>query len=263
MQYGLQGKVALVTAASKGLGRASAMALAREGCRLAICSRDEAAIQAAAGDIRRETGAEVLAVTADVSRAADIERLLAATTLAFSGVDILVSNTGGPPVGTFQALGDEAWHAAYQNLLMSAVRLTRGVLPGMQARRWGRIIYITSLTVKQPEPSLILSTSLRAAVTGMMKAVAADVAADGITVNCLAPGYIETERVRWLDEELAARSGRDAAAVRAEVTTHIPAGRYGTPAELANALTFLAGEAASYVTGVTLMVDGGLVNTLV
>jgi 3-oxoacyl-[acyl-carrier protein] reductase len=262
MQLGLAGKVALVTAASKGLGRASALALAREGCDLAICSRDEAAIRAVAEEIRTETGRKVLALGADVSRAGDIERLVRATLDFHGGIDILVSNTGGPPPGAFMAHDDAAWTGAFENLLMSAVRLSRAVLPAMKVRGGGRILYITSVTVKEPVPGLILSNSLRAAVTGMMKTLASEVAGDKITVNCVAPGYIETDRVRQLDAERAARAGLDPAATRAANMARIPAGRYGVPAELANAVLFLAGEAASYITGTTLVVDGGRVSSL-
>lgn len=262
MQFGLAGKVALVTAASKGLGRASALGLAREGCDLAICSRDEAAIQAVAEEIRQQTGRKVLALTADVSRAADVERLMAATMETYGGVDILVSNTGGPPPGQFMDFDDAAWQGAFDNLLMSAVRLTRAVLPGMQNKGWGRILYITSGAVKTPIPNLMLSNSLRAAVTGMMKTLASEVAKDGITVNCVAPGRIDTERVRFLDSDAARRSGRDAAAIQAERAAGIPAKRYGTPEEFGNAVVFLASEPASYVTGSTLVVDGGAINTL-
>ncbi|HEY8345740.1 MAG TPA: SDR family oxidoreductase [Symbiobacteriaceae bacterium] len=263
MDYGLQGKIALVTAASRGLGRATALALAREGCDLAICSRDEAAINEAAEAIRKETGRRVLAMVADVRRAEDIQRLVDATLAEYGGVDILVSNTGGPPPGQFQDFDDQAWQEAFENLLLSAVRLTRAVLPSMRARGGGRIIYITSGSVKQPIPNLILSNSLRAAVTGMMKTLSAEVARDGITVNCVAPGRIDTERVRSLDENTARRTGKDPAQVRAETAAQIPAGRYGTPEEFGNAVAFLCSQAASYITGVTLLVDGGAVNTLV
>lgn len=262
MQYGLAGKVALVTAASKGLGYASAMGLAREGCDLAICSRDLAAVESAAEQIRRATGRKVLALQADVSQAADVERILQATFAEYGGVDILVSNTGGPPTGQFMEFDDAAWQKAFDNLLMSAVRLTRGVIPAMKARGGGRLIYITSGSVKQPIPALILSNSLRSAVTGMMKTLAAQVAKDQITCNCVAPGRIETERIGWLDSDTAGRTGRTADAVKADWESRIPAGRYGTPEEFANAVVFLAGQAASYITGSTLVVDGGHINTL-
>ena len=262
MQTGLAGKVALVTAASKGLGFASAMALAHEGCDLAICSRDAAAIESAAAQIRSATGRRVVALAADVSRAEGVQQVLDATFAAYGGVDILVSNTGGPPTGLFMDLDDTAWQNAFDNLLMSAVRLSRGVIPSMRARGGGRIIYITTRSVKQPIPTLILSNALRAAVTGMAKTLSAQVARDGITVNCVAPGRIDTERVQWLDSDAASRTGRDTEAIRAEWATRIPTGRYGTPEEFAAAIVFLASQQASFITGVHLGVDGGQINTL-
>lgn len=262
MDYGLKGKIALVTAASKGLGRASALGLAREGCDLAICSRDSDSVEAAAAAIRQETGRRVLALTADVSRAADVDRVVNATVAAYGGVDVLVSNTGGPPAGLFMDLDDAAWQGAFDNLLMSAVRLSRAVIPSMQARGGGRIIYITSGAVKQPIFHLVLSNSLRAGVTGLMKTLAAQVAKDKITVNCVAPGRIQTERIEYLDGVVAKNAGKSLATVQAEATGRIPMGRYGEAAEFAAGVVFLAGESAAYVTGTTLCVDGGQINTL-
>lgn len=263
MDFGLNGKVALVTAASKGLGRASAMGLAREGCDLAICSRDAGAIEQVAQEIRRETGRRVLALQGDVSQAADIDRLVKATMAEYGAIDILVSNTGGPPTGRFLDFDDAAWQGAFDNLLMSAVRLTRAVLPSMQQRGWGRILYITSGSTKQPIANLVLSNSLRAGITGMMKTVANETARHGVTVNCVAPGRIDTERVQFLDEDAARRAGRDPETVRQEWFSRIPAGRYGTAEEFGNAVVFLASQAAAFVTGTTFVVDGGQINTLV
>lgn len=262
MDSGLKGKIALVTAASKGLGRASALSLAKEGCDLAICSRDRDSVEAAAVAIRQETGRQVLALTADVSRAADVERVVKATLETYGGVDILVSNTGGPPAGLFMNLDDAAWQGAFENLLMSAVRLSRAVIPSMQARGGGRIIYLTSGGVKQPIINLVLSNSLRAGVTGLMKTLSAQVAKDQITVNCVAPGRIQTERVDFLDGVVAKTSGKSVETVKAESAGRIPTGRYGDAAEFAAGVVFLAGASASYVTGTTLCVDGGLINTL-
>jgi 3-oxoacyl-[acyl-carrier protein] reductase len=263
MELGLQGKVALVTAASKGLGRASAEALAREGCDLIICSRSEAAIGEVAAAIRQETGRRVVALQADVTKKEDIDRLFAEAVGTFGGIDILVSNTGGPPPGQFMDHDDAAWQAAFESLLLSAVRLSRAAIPLMRARGGGRILYITSGTVKQPIANLILSNSLRAAVTGMMKTLASEVARDGITVNCVAPGRIDTARVRSLDEDIAQRTGKSLEAVRTDWAGRIPAGRYGTPEEFADVIAFLASDRASYITGSTIVVDGGFINTLV
>ena len=262
MQYGLDGKIAVITAASKGLGRASALLLAREGCDLAICSRDAAQIEAFAAEVRAETGRRVLAMGADVTKQADVDRFMAAVMETYGGVDILVSNTGGPPTGQFMDFDDTAWQAAFDGLLLPAVRLSRAVIPSMKARGGGRIIYITSSAVKQPVPGLLLSNSLRAAVHGMAKTLATEVAAAGITVNCVAPGRIDTDRVRSLDEQLAQKSGRESAVIKQERQATIPVGRYGEPQEFGNAVAFLCSAGAAYMTGTTLWVDGGLLSSL-
>jgi 3-oxoacyl-[acyl-carrier protein] reductase len=262
MQSGLEGKIALVTAASKGLGKASALALAREGCSLAICSRDADTIEWTAAEIRAETGRPVLAMQADLTHPNEIDQLVAATLKAYGRIDILVSNTGGPPPGRFTDVEDTDWQRAFDSLLMPAVRLTRAVLPGMQAQGSGRILYITSGSVKQPIPNLILSNALRAAVTAMMKTLATQVAGQGITANCVAPGRIDTDRVQELDTLVAAKTGETVDQVRLASSARIPAGRYGRPAEFANAILFLASEAASYITGTTMVVDGGQISTL-
>lgn len=262
MNLGLNGKVAWVTAASKGLGFASALGLAREGCDLAICSRDAAAIEQAAETIREETGSRVLAIQADLSRKEDLDRFVAAAMEGYGAVDILLSNTGGPKAGLFMDMDDAAWQGAFDALLMPAVRLSRAAIPSMRDRGWGRILFITSGGVKQPIPNLILSNSLRSAVTGMMKTLSAQVARDGITVNCIAPGRVATDRVASLDAIAAKTSGQTPAEVRAQSASRIPVGRYGTPEEFANVVAFLASQSASYVTGSTILVDGGQVNTL-
>lgn len=262
MAHGLDGKVALVTAASRGLGRASAIALARAGCDLAICSRDQASVDRAAEEIRRATGRSVLPVAADLSRAEDLQRVVEATMATHGRVDVLVSNTGGPPPGPFMAFDDAAWQSAFDSLLMPAVRLARAVVPDMKARGWGRILFITSSAVKQPLPALVLSNSLRAAVTAMAKTLAGQVAKDGITVNCVAPGRIFTDRVRFLDGEAAKASGRSLEDIQAEQAARIPVGRYGEPREFGEVVAFLAGPDAAYITGSTLAVDGGAISSL-
>lgn len=258
MEFGLRDRVAWVTAASKGLGFASAMALAREGCDLAICSRSDDAIAAAAECIRRETGRKVLALAADVTRKEDLDRFVAAALNEYQRVDVVVSNTGGPPAGGFLDFDDDAWEGAFHSLLMPAVRLSRAAIPSMRERGYGRLIYITSSGVKEPIPNLILSNSLRAAVTNMMKSLAREVAPFGITVNTVAPGRIHTDRVDSLDEGMAARTGKTIEEVRREHFGRIPAGRYGRPEEFGQIVAFLASEAAGYITGSAIQVDGGM-----
>ena len=215
MDSGLSNKVALVCAASKGLGRAIAEAFAAEGASLAICARGEAALASARESLARMTPAPVHAMAADLSRAEGIEQVVRSTLERFGRVDVLVTNAGGPPVGTFETLDWSAWQRATELTLRSAVELTRGVLPGMRERRWGRILHVTSLAVKQPIDGLMLSTSIRAAVTGFSRTLANEVAADGITVNTILPGFMNTERVTELNHATATREG-----VTPEVVEH-------------------------------------------
>jgi 3-oxoacyl-[acyl-carrier protein] reductase len=195
MDLGLDGKVALVAASSKGLGRASALALAREGARVTICARTAADLQAAAGIIQQETGAEVLAVPADLSTAAGIRGVVAATTERFGGVDILVNNSGGPPLGRFADFTDEDWRKAFDVVTLNFVRFIREAAPYMRTRRWGRIIGIQSSSVKQPVPGIDLSNGIRPGIAGLMKALMPDLAKDGITINLVLPGSFLTGRV--------------------------------------------------------------------
>jgi 3-oxoacyl-[acyl-carrier protein] reductase len=261
MDLGLNGKVAIVGSASKGLGRAVALGLAREGSKIAMFSRSEDSIGRAADEIRAETGAEVEALAADVSSGDDLQRVFDSTIRRFGRVDVLFNNSGGPPPGTFDDFDDDAWVHAFELLLQSSVRLTRLVLPGMRERKWGRIINSTSTSVKQPIPRLMLSNALRGGVTGMANTLAREVARDGITVNNLAPGRIFTDRVEQIDQDAAIRAGKSIEEIRSARLEEIPAGRYGTPEEFAAAAVFLASEQAAYITGVTLQVDGGLVKS--
>jgi 3-oxoacyl-[acyl-carrier protein] reductase len=250
------GRVALVCAASKGLGRASAQALARDGVRVAICARGGEALAATAAAIAA-AGGQVLPIEADLRRAGDIARVLETTVAAFGGLDILVTNTGGPPSGPFMTLDERAWIDAIDSLLLSVVRLCRGAVPHMQARGGGRIIHVTSISVKQPIEGLVLSNSLRAAVTGLAKTLSVELASHNILVNCVAPGYTRTDRVVDLANATAAREGITPAQAERAIVDGIPLGRMGTPEEFAAVIAFLASPAASFLTGVTIPVDGG------
>lgn len=262
MDLGLKGKTALVCAASQGLGFAVANEIAKEGASIVICSRSEASINAAAETIRNDTGADVLALAADVSVAEDIQRLAAAGIERFGRIDILVTNSGGPPAGAFDALTRDAWDEAIRVLLTSVLDITRLVLPGMRERRWGRILNITSIASKQPVENLMLSNSLRAAVTGFGKTLANEVAADGITVNNILPGYTRTERLAELIDFLAGKEGITADEVKARWESEIPMRRLGEPSEFAALAAFLVSERASYITGSSIAVDGGWIKSL-
>jgi 3-oxoacyl-[acyl-carrier protein] reductase len=249
-------RTALVCAASKGLGRACAEALARDGVRVAICSRGGPALAAAAAAIQA-AGGEALPIEADLRRAEDVTRAIETTVGTFGGLDILVTNSGGPPSGPFMALDEAAWIDAIDSLLLSVVRLCRGAIPHMQARGGGRIINITSISVKQPIEGLVLSNALRAAVTGLAKTLSVELAPHNILVNCVAPGYTRTDRVVELSNATAAREGITPAQAEQRIVDRIPLGRMGTAEEFAAVVAFLASPAASFVTGVTLPVDGG------
>jgi 3-oxoacyl-[acyl-carrier protein] reductase len=263
MDLGLKGKVALVAAASRGLGRAVAEELAAEGASLVLCARGAGPLAEACAHIEQTTGAAVLGVAGDVSSADDVSRIVGAALERFGRVDILVTNAGGPPAGTFESLSAQDWEAATRLTLSSVLNLTRALLPGMRERRWGRILNVTSIAVKQPVDNLMLSNSLRAAVTGFARTLANEVAADGITVNNLLPGYTRTERVVELAHAAADREGVGEAEVRARWEAEIPMRRLGEPQEFAALAAFLASERASYITGTSITVDGGWVRSLV
>lgn len=262
MDLGLRGKVALVAAASRGLGRAVAEELAAEGASLLICARRKEVLTEAADAIHARSGVDVVAIAADVSRPEDVERVVRAAIERFARVDILVTNAGGPPSGTFESLGPEKWDDAVRLTLLSTVNLCRAVLPGMKQRHWGRIINITSITVKQPVEGLMLSNSLRAGVTGFARTLANEVARDGITVNNILPGYTRTQRVEDLAKSTAEREGIsiDDAMKRSEA--EIPMRRLGEPREFAALAAFLASDRASYITGTSIQVDGGWIKSL-
>jgi 3-oxoacyl-[acyl-carrier protein] reductase len=262
MDLGIKGKVALVMAASKGMGRACAMGLAAEGARVAMCSRGEAALEASATEIRRQTGSEVLTMTADASRAEDIRRVVARTAETFGSVDILVASVGGPPPGPFAQLTDEQWRVAFEHVHLSVVRLIREVVPHMKRAGWGRILTIQSSSVKQPVDGLVLSNGIRPAVAGLLKTLADDLAKDSITVNVVLPGRIITDRVIQHQTERAQHFGRTLEAQLAASAAEIPMGRFGTPEEFASMVVYLASARASYVTGTVVQVDGGLIRSV-
>ncbi len=262
MDLGIRGKVALVAASSKGLGRASAASLAAEGVELVLCARGEEALRATAGEIRRATGVRVVDVVADVATPAGIDDVLSAADREFGRVDILVTNAGGPPAGPFETHTQEAWDAAVRANLTSVVELVRGVLPGMRERRWGRIVNVTSIAVKQPVDNLILSNSVRAAVTGFARTLANEVAPLGITVNNVMPGYTRTARVEELATRTASLRGTTPEEAYAVWENQIPMGRLGEPAEFGAMVAFLCSELASYTTGASIPVDGGWIRSL-
>lgn len=259
MDLGLKNRVAIVAASSRGLGRATAQALADEGADIAITARHLEELERAAHEIAASSGRQVLPVVADLAIAGDIARLVQTVLDAYDRVDILVNNAGGPPPGGAQDVAEDEWRAAYELTLMSAVRLIQGVLPGMRERGWGRIINITSVSVKQPLPDLVLSNAIRAGVVGYAKTLANEVAAEGITVNNVCPGYTLTDRVRALAEARAAAEGIGISEALAAWESAIPARRLGRPEELAALVAFLSSEQAAYITGTTIQVDGGFI----
>lgn len=259
MELGLKGRVAIVAAASKGMGKACALGLTAEGARVTMCARTEAELIAAANEVREQTKSEVLAVPADVTKLADIQRVVSRTVETFGGVDILVTNAGGPPLGVFDEMTDAQWQAAFELNLLSTVRLIREVLPHMRKKRCGRIINIQSSSVKQPIDGLILSNAIRPGVVGLAKTLAGELAKDNILINTVCPGRILSDRLRSGIAYRAREAGKSFEEYLPTFVTDIPLGRIGSPEEFANMVVFLASERASYITGVTVQVDGGLI----
>jgi len=257
MELGLKGKSAIVCGASRGLGRACAEALADEGVKLVVCSRDFDRIFQAARSIAETYGSPAIPIAADLTHPETPEKLVREAVAKYGGVDILVNNMGGPPPGRLEELDDSEWEEAFRAVLMPAVRMTRAVLPLMTKKRWGRIINLASISVKQPIPNLMLSNSLRSAVVGMAKTLAPRAASKGVLVNTIAAGSFDTERLRSLLRSQAKNTGLTEQEAAAKLASTIPMGRIGRPEELAWLVTFLASERASYITGATIQVDGG------
>jgi 3-oxoacyl-[acyl-carrier protein] reductase len=262
MDFALKGKVALVVASSKGLGRACALQLAREGARVAISSRDPERLERTANEIEAETGAEVIPVVGDVSNEAHVEAMVSTTVERLGPIDILITNTGAPAGGMFDDLSDQDWIEAFELVTLSVVRLLRLVLPPMRKRGWGRVISIQSTSVKQPIPHLVLSNGIRPGTQGILKSVVQGAAADGITINTVLPGVFLTDRLR---NDLSGRAEKAGTTLDQEINQVAklnPTGRVGEPRELGSVVAFLASEQASYINGATIQVDGGSIRAL-
>jgi 3-oxoacyl-[acyl-carrier protein] reductase len=259
MELNLKGKTVLVTAASMGIGRATAELFIKEGCKVAICSRSKENLIKTAEEIKVLYSIEPLWIVCDINKLADIENTVQTVKENFGEIDILVNNCGGPIPGFFENLTDENWEDAFEQILMSTVRFTRLVLPGMKSKNWGRIINITSLSVKQPVDNLILSNSLRSAVTGLAKTLSNQVGKYNITVNNVAPGYTLTSRLYELAVSKAKLSGDSHEHVLASMANEVPMKRLARPDEVGSLVVYLASEQAGFITGSTIAVDGGVI----
>ncbi|PYX80116.1 MAG: 3-oxoacyl-ACP reductase [Acidobacteria bacterium] len=257
METGLRGKTVLITGASQGMGRATAEAFAAEGARLAMCARNQKTLEAAQAEISSRHKTEVMVEAVDVTDADKLRRFVAAAAAHFGGIDVAVANAGGPPAKNFLSLTPDDWRKAVDVNFLSVVTLAREVIPHMQRKRWGRFITITSTSVRQPIPDLLLSNSVRPAVVGLIKSLAIEFGKDGLTFNNIAPGYTATERLSELSKVRALAAGTSEEQIRERWAQEIPLRRLGEPQEIADAIIWLASDRAAYVTGQTLVVDGG------
>jgi 3-oxoacyl-[acyl-carrier protein] reductase len=257
MDLGLKGRVAIVAASSQGIGRATAEAFAAEGCRVAMCARNSNALEVAADKIRKQSGVEVLTANFDVTHAGAVHTFVDAVVEKFGGIDICITNAGGPPAKGFMAASIEEWRKALDANFLSTIYFARAVIPHMQRKRWGRIVTLTSISVRQPVPDLVLSNAVRTAVVGLVKSLANEFGKDGITVNNVGPGYTATDRLKELAKARSTAQGKSEDEVFAAWASDAALQRVGEPREVADTIVWLASERASYITGQTILVDGG------
>lgn len=262
MDLGLKGRGVIVAASSEGIGRAAAESFAREGAQVAMCARTEGTLREAADQIRKATGAEIFAEPLDVTDGAAVQRFTENVAKRFGRIDVCVTNAGGPPAKNFLSVSVEEWRTAVDMNFMSVVHLSRSVIPYMQRHRWGRIITITSVTVKQPVEALVMSNAVRAAVVGLVKSLSNEFGKDGILVNNVAPGYTATERLKELAGVRALAAGTSPDKVYEQWAADAPLKRVGQPSEIADLIVWLASERASYITGQTVLADGGIYHGL-
>ena len=261
MDFQIKNKSAIVCASSQGLGKAAAMALAAEGVNLAICSRNEEKLKKVKKEIETTTGSKIISIVTDLNQLNDIENLYQKASSELGPIDILINNAGGPPPSTFASLNDEDWLSAFNLTMMSSIRLSKLVLPEMKNKNWGRIINISSVSVKTPVPGLFLSNSLRMGVLGWSKALSDEVASNGITVNSVCPGSTRTKRITQIFQSQSEATGKTQAEIESLAAANIPMLRIGEPEDLAALIAFLASEKASYMTGLAIQVDGGSART--